>query len=119
MKENRLMSVNQIFTLESAKTMQGVILKKSPVPISAIFANRVRTTQTQTRSGSYFNPCNTTRVKCRQTLRYCGPMIWNDLPNHVKWKDIANPENNQPTPLDFTRFCTNLKNFIFSETPFI
>ena len=63
MKENRLMSVNQIFTLESAKTMQGVILKKSPVPISAIFANRVRTTETQTivrePASKEFNPMYT------------------------------------------------------------
>ena len=47
--------------VESAKTMQRVILKRSPVPISTIFANRVRATQTQTRSGSYFNPCKTNR----------------------------------------------------------
>ena len=52
MKENKLLSVNQIYHLEVAKVMQKYSLKTIPAPFFDIFERQIRTSQTRTRSGS-------------------------------------------------------------------
>ena len=54
MKENNLMSVNQIYHLEVSKIMQRVVLEVAPKPITLLFENEVRTHSTRTRSASHF-----------------------------------------------------------------
>ena len=53
MKENHLMSVNQIYHLEVSKIMQRVVLEVAPKPITLLFENQVRTHSTRTRSASH------------------------------------------------------------------
>ena len=74
------MSVNQIYELETCKIMHQVVLEVASQPLLDLFENQIRPLTTQTRSSSHFIPCKTNRIKCRQSIRHCGPIVWNSLP---------------------------------------
>ena len=54
MKENKLMSVNQIYHLEVGKVMQRVVLEVAPKPITLLFENQIMNRSARTRSASHF-----------------------------------------------------------------
>ena len=119
MKENKLMSVNQIYELETCKIMQQVVLEVAPQPLLDLFENQIRPLTTQTRSSSHFIPCKTNRIKCRQSIRHCGPIVWNSLPSCAKWEPISENHLSSKVPLIFTKFLSNAKDHIINESPFI
>ena len=84
MAENKILSVNQIFHLEIAKTMQTLGLKTIPSPFMEMFNTQVRTTTMVSRSSSDYFPLFTKHSKCQQSIRYIGPLVWNDVPESVK-----------------------------------
>ena len=55
-----------------------------PSPFIDIFDNQLRTTQMITRFSSDFFPSYTSFQKCKQSVSYTGPKIWNGIPIDIK-----------------------------------
>ena len=55
MKENKLMSVNQIYHLEVSKVMQRVVLEVAPKPLTLLFENQIMNRSARTRSASHIH----------------------------------------------------------------
>ena len=84
MISQKLLSVNQIFNLEVGKFMQRLALEIIPIPFLSMFSDQERVSERETRSASiYFQP-HTSKSKCKQSIRFTGPLIWNAIPNAVK-----------------------------------
>ena len=115
MKENGMLSVNQIFHLETAKIMQRVSLGAIPVPFIDIFRNQTRTATMVTRYSSNFFQSYTSFQKCKQSISYTGPYIWNGIPVEIKVMpeaDISNDLDDSSYENDSYITCTNSKLFI-------
>ena len=117
MKEHSILSVNQIFHLEISKLMHKIMLNIAPKALVSIFQNQTRAVNAQTRSSNFFNLPNYSSVKCRQSLKYMGPLIWNDLPSTCKWDTKDNSILHDP--MNFNSFLTRTKSHCISEVPYI
>ena len=118
MKENELLSVNQIYHLEVAKLMQKYALRNIPLPFVDIFDDLTRTSRTRTRSNSSIIPGPSTTQKCAQSIRCIGPKIWNALPNEVRFYPMPNETFSVPTPLPLKSFITGMKKYALNEVSF-
>ena len=84
MLDNKILSVNQIFSLEISKLMQRVAIGYIPSPFTDIFQNQERLSSITTRSSSdYYQPFMSAK-KCQQSISYTGPLIWGSIPSVVK-----------------------------------
>ena len=118
MKENGLLSVNQIYHLEVAKLMQKLALKSIPSSFNYIFQGQTRSSRTSTRSGTSINQAQSSTEKCAQAIRCSGPKIWNNLPRLIRFS--SSPEDeiiNNPIPMN--PFTKNMKKFAMNEIDFI
>ena len=118
MKENKLLSVNQIYHLEVAKLMQKYALRTIPLPFIDIFDNQTRTSRTRTRSNSTIVPGPSATQKCAQSIRCVGPKIWNSLPNDIRFYHMPNDIFFDPTPLPLKSFITGMKHYALNEVSF-
>ena len=84
MSENKILSNNQIYHLEVAKIMQRVTLNSIPAPFIDIFKNQTRPSRMVTRCSSRYFQLSTVFQKCKQSISYNGPFIWNTVPVGVK-----------------------------------
>ena len=119
MKENNLLSVNQIYHIEISKLMQKYALKTIPSPFISIFKKLTRTSSTTTRSGTTIIPGSSSTAKCAQSIRCTGPKIWNNIPREIRFTaiDDTNIANHSPTPLK--QFISKMKTFAIHEIDFI
>ena len=92
LKEQNILSVNQIFNVEIAKLMQRLHLGEAPKSISNIFTNQRRVINVQTRSHTTFLSSTTFSMKSRQSISFIGPQIWNNLPVNVKKCIVINDD---------------------------
>ncbi len=118
MKENNLLSVNQIYHLEVAKLMQKYALKTIPSPFLSIFENQIRTLQRSTRSGSSIAIAPSATAKCAQSIRCVGPKIWNALPSNIKFQPSPETNTSIPEPLPLKIFIIGLKKYAIENIPF-
>ena len=118
MKENKLLSVNQIYHLEVAKLMQKYALRNIPLPFIDIFDDQTQTSRTRTRSNSSIIPGPSTTQKCAQSIRCVGPKIWNSLPNDIRFYHMPNDIFSDPTPLPLKSFITGMKHYALNEVSF-
>ena len=93
MKENKLLSVNQIYHFETAKLMHRFTISSIPKPLHDIFVSQTRPSNTGTRGASSILPPPSRTVKCTQTIRSSAPKIWNDLPKEVKFVETVSFSN--------------------------
>ena len=127
MKENKIMSVNQIFHSEIAKIMKRIDLTSIPVPFIDIFHNQIRTSTMVTRCSSNLFQLFTPFQKCKQSISYTGPSIWNSLPVELKGittsDEISNTntsENNDTNcKLLISKFMNEMKMFALDKINFI
>ena len=118
MKENNLLSVNQIYHLEVAKIMQKYTLKKIPSPFLEIFESQIRTSRTRTRSASYLVPASSSTQKCAQSIRSTGPQIWNALPNDVRFLSSESIELSAQVPMPLKKFNVAMKRYAIENISF-
>ena len=118
MKENKLLSVNQIYHLEVAKVMQKYSLKTIPAPFFDIFERQIRTSQTRTRSGSTVVRAPSSTQKCAQSIRCIGPQIWNALPNSIRFLPSENNDLSNHLPLPLKQFIPGMKKYAIENVPF-
>jgi len=118
MKENKLLSMNQIYHLEVAKVMQKFSLKTIPTPFFDIFERQIRTSQTRTRSGSTVVRAPSSTKKCAQLIRCIGPEIWNALPNSVRFLPSENNDLSNQLPLSLKQFIPGMKKYAIENVPF-
>lgn len=119
MKENKLLSVNQIFNTELAKLMQQQALGTLPDPFTAIFQSQTRQTQIQSRAATHIMQAPTRFTKCEQAIRCSGPKIWNSLPNDIKYRSESNNGVLLNKPINFGSFKTKLKQYALSSIDYI
>ena len=119
MKENNLLSVNQIYHLEVSKLMQKYTLKTIPSPFYNIFQRQIRTSSTSTRIGTTIVQATYSTSKCAQSIRCTGPKIWNCVPRTVRFSspERSNLINSDPTPLP--QFMQKMKEFALQNIDFI
>ena len=111
MKENKLLSVNQIYELEISKIMQKLALGVIPTPFQNIFRDQVRVSgTTTTRSATIFNQGSSHTQKCAQSIRCTGPKIWNRIPQDVRYESTADETSSSAPLLPFNCFTTTLTN---------
>ena len=112
--------------------MKRVTLKTIPTPFIDIFENQLRTTKMITRFSSDFFPLYTSFQKCKQSISYTGPKIWNSIPIDVKdipelgiSNDLENSSIEQDSILDLnnklfiTQFKKRMKKFSLDNVDFI
>ena len=119
MKENKLLSVNQIFHVEVAKLMHNVTLESIPKPFLNIFSRQTRLSTTSTRSGTTFLQGPATTAKCDQSISFIGPKIWNSTPREVRFISSENEFIVNNTPLPFKTFLAKMKTFALENIDFI
>ena len=84
MKDNNILSVNQMYTFEVAKNMQRLALKDVPNSFLSIFDPQFRIPNMSLRSTSNYLPAPSSSDKAQQCIRFTGPNIWNKLPVHIR-----------------------------------
>ena len=84
MVEQSILSVNQIYHAEIGKVMQRLALGTIPAPFVTMFNSQLRNSGMSTRSSSEYYQAYTNKLKCQQSLRYQGPVIWNSIPASIK-----------------------------------
>ena len=119
MKENKLLSVNQIYNIELAKIMQKHTLGSLPESFTPIFKDQTRLTQMQSRSAINIIPASTRFIKCEQAIRCTGPKAWNCLPNDLKFSLSDDSSLNPIEPLPLRPFVTKLKSYALTSVDFI
>ena len=117
MKENNLLSVNQIFNLEVSKLMQKVALGTATPAFLTLFRNQKKKNEINSKSITNFTQGVPGSTKCGQSISFLGPQIWNLLPSVVKKKG-AYDENTRDnsvyaSPLNFDIFLKKLKTYAF------
>ena len=118
MKDNKLLSVNQIYHLEVAKLMQKYALKTIPIPFIEIFDGQTRSSRVRTRSNSSLVQAPSFTQKCAQAIRCTGPKIWNSLPNDIRFLPVANNPSPMLIPVKLKPFVTKMKSFALNEIEF-
>ena len=116
MKENNLLSVNQIYHLEIAKLMQ---LSDIPSPFSEIFQGQARQSEMSSRSNRTLIQAPSRTIKYEQSIRCSGPIIFNEIPSDIKY-DRELPQfqsSNRPQP--YFKFVSKMKKFALSDVDFI
>ena len=120
MKENKLLSVNQIYHFEIAKLMHKFTLSSIPKPLHDIFVSQTRPSNTSTRGASSVIPPPSKTVKCTQTIRSSAPKIWNDLPKEIKFEESINSINIITyTPHPIKCFIAKMKAHALNNIDFI
>ena len=85
MKENNLLSVNQIYHLEVCKLMQAFSLNALPNSIIDIFQGQVKLSSTSLRGATSVIQGASRTAKCAQSIRCTGPKLWNQLPKEIRF----------------------------------
>ena len=126
MKNNKLLSVKQIYHFEISKFMQRLALKKIPAPFLSLFESQTRTTGVDTRTASCFIQGQSRTLKCTQSVKHSGPSVYNNLPNALRIISQADVEENNRflpltagDPLPLKLFCKRLKPHVLSDVDFI
>ena len=119
MKENKLLSVNQIYHLEISKLMQKLTLKSLPSPFYDIFKSQTRTTGTFTRSGTTILQASFSTMKCAQSIRCSGPKIWNDVPIEIRYLPTSTANSANSCPTYFNSFVSQMKSYALNHIDFI
>ena len=121
MKENKLLSVNQIYHVEVSKIMQRHALGDIPSPFTDMLKGQIRLTEMRTRSDNIIVQGASRTNKYAQSIRCSGPLIFNNIPSHVKYHCDQSSENVIVTnyPLSFPAFKCKMKQFALSDIDFI
>ena len=119
MKENNLLSVNQIYHLEVSKVMQKLALKSIPAPFYDIFKKLTRTSSTTTRSGATIIPGSSSTAKCAQSIRCTGPKIWNKIPREIRFTLLNDSNSDNQNATRLKPFTSKMKAFVLNEIDFI
>ena len=116
MKENKLLSVNQIYQVEIAKLMHKHTLGDIPSPFKDIFQSQVRQSGMRSRSNSQIIQAPSRTIKYEQSIRCSGPQIYNEIPSDIKY---INTDQNSNRPESFPKFSSKIKLFAISDVDFI
>ena len=119
MKDNNILSVNQMYTFEVAKNMQRLALKDVPNSFLSIFDPQFRIPNMSLRSTSNYLPAPSSSDKAQQCIRFTGPKIWNKLPVHIR-KNIHENENiDEANFFPNKRFALNMRQYVPNQIDFI
>ena len=120
LKEQNILSVNQIYNVEILKLMQRVHLGDAPDSISSIFDTQRREVNVQTRSHSLFFQSSTISAKAKQSISFVGPLIWNKVPVDVKKYSLIDEEGNVLSTefITLKRFKVNIKKYALSNVEY-
>ena len=122
MRENQLLSVNQIYHVEISKIMQKVALGIGPMAFQNLFLKQIKVSEIGSGTISNFIQGAASSVICSQSICCTGPLIWNALPNPVKKKDTASDQFPHSTissePLSVGFFIQKLKNYAIDNIEF-
>ena len=121
MKDNNILSVNQIYHFEMAKIIQRLALNGAPEAIQSIFEQHSRLVDVNLRSGSIYLPALFSTDKGQQCITFTGPNIWNSLPIQIK-KDVSHiSENSNIDQADYfpmKRFIFNMRTYALNNISF-
>lgn len=117
MKENNILSVNQIFHLEVSKIMQKVALGTATPAFLSLFGNQKKTNEIMSKAITNFTQGVPGSTKCGQSISFLGPSVWNSLPSAIKKKGTygVNTRDNSvlAEPLKFDIFLSKIKKHAF------
>ena len=119
MKENKLLSVNQIYNVELAKLMQKHALGTLPAPFTDIYRDQLRLSQIQSRSATQVIQPTARFTKCEQAVRCTGPKVWNNIPNDIKYTLNVNGSPLMDRPQKLGPFVSKIKAYAISSINFI
>ena len=113
MIENNFLSVNQIYQVETSKIMQKVALGIGPIAFRTLFKKQIKVSEIGSGKISTFIQGSVKSVKCSQSIRFTGPVIWNALPNRIKKKETMSVQPQlspvSSEPLSLSHFVANVK----------
>ena len=112
MKDNNLLSVNQIYHVEIAKIMHKVALGSGPIAFRSLLQKQMKTAEIGSGRISNYIQGTSKAVKCSESIRCTGPLIWNMLPSSVKKKCSISEPSQSPVssePLPFGQFVKKVK----------
>ena len=117
MKEQHLLSVNQIYQSEIGKVMQRVVLGSSPKSFIDMFDLQRKRCDVRTRSSSDYIRSFFSKKRCQQSICYEGPVIWDKISSSIKQSNVID-SNENPTNL-FKTFKNNIKKFALENFGFV
>ena len=111
MNHNKLFSVDQLLFHEIAMTMLKIHDRSFPHCFKEFFTETSHSMSTC--SNRTFNLDKPRIQLTKQSLNYKGSLVWNKIPNNVKYVTGLHP----PQLAQINTFKENLKNFILTEGP--
>ena len=133
-ENNIFQSINQIYNLEVGKLIQKLALGIIPPPFINMFESQIRESSLVTRSAShYFQPVMS-KQKCKQSIKYAGPIIWNGIPENMKKcvqvdfncdlsdqleQDDDSLHNTRNSLLLLKPFCKRMQSYAINNVEFI
>ena len=111
MNVHQILSIDQILFLEIGMAMQKIHNKSFPTCFNDFFTQTSHAMST--RSNRSFNVDRPRIELTKQSLNYKGTLVWNKIPNTVKYIRCSNPPQLYPNNV----FKSQLKNFLLSEGP--
>ena len=121
MKENKLLSVNQIYHVEVAKIMQKHALGDILSPFMDILQGQIRLTEMRTRSDNVIVQGASRTNKYAQSIRCSGPFVFNSIPSHIKYHCAQSSDRVVITnyPISFPAFKSKMKQFALTDIDFL
>ena len=111
MIDHQLFSVDQMLFFEIGMTMMKVHNKSFPQCFNEFFPQTSHTMST--RSKRSFNLEKPRIELTKQSLNYKGSLVWNKIPNDVKYIKHSQP----PMLAPINSFKNNLRYFVLAEGP--
>lgn len=111
MIDHRLFSVDQLLFYETAITMLKIHSKSFPHCFNDFFTETSH--RMSTCSNRAFNLDKPRIQLTKQSLNYKGTLVWNKIPNCVKYVNDTHP----PQLAEKNTFQNKLKDFILAEGP--
>ena len=114
MAENKILSLNQLFTKEIAIVQQKLESDCLPKHFKDLYANLQNNSSIVTRSRSTYNPSFCRSLYFRQNITHIGPKIWNNVPERTRF-DFS---NDTVVLYDIKKFKTVIHEYCTSSVPF-
>ena len=111
MLNHKLLSVDQMLFFEVGLTMFKIHVKFFPECFNQFFSETTHIMST--RSNRFFNIDNPRIQLTKQSLNYKGNLVWQKIPNSVKYVRGIIPVQ----LVSFSLFKKNLREFILAEGP--
>ena len=87
MQQNHIVTINQLFEIESACFMHRYDHGKLPLACQVLLKNNSKSSKTQlrqTRNNFKYFPAYCRINLTMQSIRYKGPVLWNKIPSSIR-----------------------------------